>query len=113
MPLNCKIKNQQTNFKSNETFVVKKTYSDLNLCSTEDLNKIVIIFPTVSQRCLKTTRQRPQISKRLKKTNTSYDVLQRDLNSLKNLNKVLVEIQLQSLEIKRFEKSISFTKRNK
>lgn len=110
MPLNCKIKNQQTNFKSNETFVVKKSYSNLN--GIEDLDKIVVIFPTASQRCLNSPKQ-PQISKPSKKWNKSYDVLQRDLNSLKNLNKVFVEIQLQSSEIKRFEKSISFTKRNK
>lgn len=113
MPLNCKIKNQQTNLKSNETFVVKKSYSNLNLCPIDgDSDKIVVIFPTVSQRCLKTSRRHLQASKSFKKTK-SYDVLQRDLNSLKNLNKVLCEIQLQSLEIKRFEKSISFTNRNK
>lgn len=111
MPLNCKIKNQQTNLKSNETFVVRKSYSNLNLCSsTEDLDKIVVIFPTASQRCLNSPKQ-PR--KPNKKWNKSYDVLQRELNSLKNLNKVFVEIQLQSSEIKRFEKSISFTKRNK
>lgn len=110
MPLKCKIKNQQRNFKSNETFVVKKSYS--NLYETEDLDNLVEIFPTASQRCLNSLKQ-PQKSKPSKKWNKSFDVLQRDLNSLKNLNKVFVEIQLQSSEIKRFEKSISFTKRNK